>query len=125
VGWAVVSLDLILVVFGLFVPTGITSGEVLFNNEPRNTTFFRESSYVKQEDIHIPILTVRETLRFAAKLRMGEVRGDDEGREPRMVHNVSLSGCVQKLGSDSGEGRLSAPTLPRKMIRPGLRRELW
>jgi ATP-binding cassette, subfamily G (WHITE), member 2, PDR len=49
---------------------GVVSGGVLFNDEPRSQAFFRESAYVKQEDIHIPTLTVRETLRFAARLRL-------------------------------------------------------
>ena len=53
--------------------TGIFSGEILFNGVPRDATFWRESSYVKQDDIHIALLTVRETLHFAAKLRMGKV----------------------------------------------------
>lgn len=48
-------------------------GEILFDDHPRDTTFWRESAYVKQDDIHIPTLTVRETLQISASLRMGPV----------------------------------------------------
>lgn len=34
-------------------------GEVLFNSCPRDGAFWRESAYVKQDDVHIPVLTVQ------------------------------------------------------------------
>ena len=34
-------------------------GELLFNGCPRDGAFWRESAYVKQDDVHIPVLTVQ------------------------------------------------------------------
>ncbi len=34
-------------------------GEVLFNGHPRDGAFWRESAYVKQDDVHIPVLTMQ------------------------------------------------------------------
>lgn len=52
---------------------GIMSGQVVFNGQARGQSFWDNSAYVRQDDIHIPTLTVFETLTFAARLRLGSV----------------------------------------------------
>ena len=90
------------------------SGMVYFNGKPRTQAFYENSAYVRQDDVHIPTLTVRhrvtattrratqavlkvehacpiplaviqvdETLRFAARLRVGNEYSDEE-REQRI-----------------------------------------
>jgi hypothetical protein len=77
---------------------GVVSGAVLFNDEPRSQAFFfRESAYVKQEDIHIPTLTVRETLRFAARLRL------TAPQVCKQADQISQAG-VMIMTDDPGEG---------------------
>lgn len=49
------------------------SGQVVFNGQARGQSFWDNSAYVRQDDIHIPTLTVFETLTFAARLRLGSV----------------------------------------------------
>lgn len=53
---------------------GVVTGDILLNNEPfKGTSQFSsnqpKSAYVMQDDAHLSILTVRETLTFAAMLR--------------------------------------------------------
>ena len=47
-------------------------GEILVNQRPRLDTFNRNSAYVLQDDVHIPTLTVQETIYYAAWTRMPE-----------------------------------------------------
>ncbi|XP_037974252.2 ATP-binding cassette sub-family G member 4 [Plutella xylostella] len=47
------------------------SGELLVNGQPRNEhEFQRLSCYITQEDLHQPLLTVREAMDMAAKLKL-------------------------------------------------------
>lgn len=59
---------------------GIMSGSVVFNGQARSQSFWDNSAYVKQDDVHIPTLTVFETLTFAARLRLGNVSTPKCGR---------------------------------------------
>ncbi|KAJ1887764.1 hypothetical protein LPJ66_008942 [Kickxella alabastrina] len=50
---------------------GVLNGKVLFRGKKRNPGVFkRRVAYVEQEDIMFPMLTVEETIMFAAKLRL-------------------------------------------------------
>lgn len=51
------------------VSIGTVTGEILVNGHARIGSFQRETGYVQQADIHIPISTVREALNFSATLR--------------------------------------------------------
>ena len=51
---------------------GMISGDVLFNGSPRTGAVSRASSYVMQDNMLIGVLTVRESLVFAARLRISE-----------------------------------------------------
>lgn len=63
-----------------------TSGVVLYNGD-RNLTSIR-SAYVMQQDVLLPSLTVRETLLYAAELRLPPPTTSDERR--RIVEDVIL-----------------------------------
>lgn len=63
-----------------------TSGTVLYNGDSDLTSI--HSAYVKQHDILIPTLTVRETLLYAAELRLPPPTTSDERR--RVVEDVIL-----------------------------------
>ena len=52
--------------------SGMWSGNVFVNNEPRSKWYERDISYVLQDDFHIPTLTVEETIYFSACTRMPE-----------------------------------------------------
>ncbi|KAJ1801207.1 hypothetical protein LPJ59_000481 [Coemansia sp. RSA 2399] len=50
---------------------GHLTGEILYRGNHRNAaTFKQDTSYVKQDDLMHPLLTVEETLTFAARLRL-------------------------------------------------------
>ncbi|KAJ2524178.1 hypothetical protein GGI11_001001 [Coemansia sp. RSA 2049] len=54
---------------------GVLNGKVLFRGKKRVPgTFKRRIAYVEQEDVMYPVLTVEETIMFAAKLRLAEKR---------------------------------------------------
>ena len=49
---------------------GTIEGEIYFNGGPRTASVVRSTAYVMQDNVHISSLTVRETLHYAAALRM-------------------------------------------------------
>eukprot|EP00736_Rhodelphis_marinus_P013719 Rmarinus@m.4582 len=49
---------------------GYIVGDLLFNGKPRSEATLRNSAYVLQSDVHLPNLSVKETLQFAAQFRM-------------------------------------------------------
>lgn len=63
-----------------------TSGSVLYNGSPKLATI--RSAYVMQQDILIPTLTVRETLLYAAELRLPPPTSSAERQ--RVVEDVIL-----------------------------------
>lgn len=63
-----------------------TSGSVLYNGSPKLATI--RSAYVMQQDILIPTLTVRETLLYAAELRLPPPTSSAERQ--RVVEDVLL-----------------------------------
>eukprot|EP00455_Lapot_gusevi_P004463 TRINITY_DN11855_c1_g1_i1.p1 TRINITY_DN11855_c1_g1~~TRINITY_DN11855_c1_g1_i1.p1 ORF type:complete len:404 (+),score=108.69 TRINITY_DN11855_c1_g1_i1:55-1212(+) len=51
--------------------SGTESGRILLNGHPKKEeTFSRITSYVEQQDLHMPLTTVREALMFSAELRL-------------------------------------------------------
>eukprot|EP01097_Dermamoeba_algensis_P006793 TRINITY_DN4231_c0_g1_i5.p1 TRINITY_DN4231_c0_g1~~TRINITY_DN4231_c0_g1_i5.p1 ORF type:complete len:370 (-),score=93.71 TRINITY_DN4231_c0_g1_i5:48-1157(-) len=54
------------------------SGEILFNGHaPVRKTHHRDATFVTQSDIHAPLLTVRETLKFSADCQMPETASEE------------------------------------------------
>ena len=68
---------------------GRSSGEQKLNGMKKSkATLARVMGYVEQNDIHTPALTVIESLRFSAHLRMeGNV---NKRSENKFIENVSL-----------------------------------
>lgn len=58
------------IIFGNHMGLAAQQGDVLFNNVERTPQTQRRLAFVSASDIHIPVFTVRETLRYAAVLRM-------------------------------------------------------
>ncbi|KAJ5145829.1 uncharacterized protein N7515_000393 [Penicillium bovifimosum] len=48
---------------------GVIKGDILVDGKPPGTSFQRGTSYAEQLDVHEPMQTVREALRFSADLR--------------------------------------------------------
>ena len=63
-----------------------TTGDILYNRSLRLSSI--RSAYVMQQDILLPTLTVRETLLYAAELRLPPPTSSEERR--RVVDNVIL-----------------------------------
>eukprot|EP01132_Coremiostelium_polycephalum_P006122 gene6122-7628_t len=61
---------------------GKIEGSLLFNNHPLDSsTHQKDTIYVNQEDRHIALLTVRETMDFSAQCNMGENVSDQVKNE--------------------------------------------
>lgn len=52
--------------------TGVVSGQILVDGQPRDTGFQRKTGYVQQQDLHLDTSTVREALTFSAILRQSK-----------------------------------------------------
>jgi len=100
------------------IKKGIMSGHIYFNGRPRDEHFYANSAYVRQDDVHIPNLTVEETLYFAARLRLGDEYTDNERR--LRVNAVSdllgLNTCLVSMVGDAGIRGISGGQLKRLSI---------
>eukprot|EP00026_Physarum_polycephalum_P000679 Phypoly_transcript_00680.p1 GENE.Phypoly_transcript_00680~~Phypoly_transcript_00680.p1 ORF type:complete len:1306 (+),score=176.26 Phypoly_transcript_00680:244-4161(+) len=66
------------------VKVGRLSGEVLFNGKPANErTHHREVAFVSQEDVHFPMLTIKETFEFSMKCQ-ADKNSSAESRQTRI-----------------------------------------
>ena len=82
-----------------------TTGEILYNGRPKMSSI--RSAYVMQQDILLPTLTVRETLLYAAELRLPPPTTSAERH--RVVDNVilelGLKECANtKVGNNVHKG---------------------
>ncbi|KAN0029967.1 hypothetical protein ACTA71_008107 [Dictyostelium dimigraforme] len=74
--------SLLLKVLGNRLGKGKVEGELKFNDhQVDETTHQRDTIFVSQDDRHIALLTVRETLEFSAKCNMGENVSQEEQSE--------------------------------------------
>ena len=75
------------------VTGGRATGEQRLNGKRKGeATLARVMGYVEQNDVHTPALTVIESLRFSAHLRLG--RNVNKRSEVEFVDNVSVSLCA-------------------------------
>ena len=87
---------------------GRTTGAITANGRPKDARrFARLMGYVEQSDVHAPLATVGEALRFAAALRMpaGCGCGEREALVRAVVELVELGpleGCLVGLPGESG-----------------------
>jgi ABC-type multidrug transport system ATPase subunit len=100
------------------IKNGIMSGHMYFNGRPRDAGFYANSAYVRQNDVHIPNLTVEETLYFAARLRLGEEYTDNERhlRVNAVSDLLGLKTCLISMVGDAGIRGISGGQLKRLSI---------
>lgn len=82
-----------------------TTGEKSFNGDPRLASV--RSAYVMQSDILLPALTVRETLRYAADLRLPSLkkRADRWRIVERVILELGLKECAStRIGTNAKRG---------------------
>ncbi len=91
---------------------GTLQGSVLANGRKRDSSWKRVAAYVEQDDILYADLTVRETLLFAAKLRLPEKMSEEEKihRADSLLQALGLThiansriGGNEKRGISGGE----------------------
>ncbi|KAJ6830713.1 ABC transporter G family member 10-like [Iris pallida] len=88
-------------------PVGPTSGRLLLNGAPLCPPKFRRlSGHVTQEDALFPLLTVRESLSFSARLRLPLSRGEADSRVRTLLADLSLEQVADsRIGALSGGER--------------------
>ncbi|SCV69195.1 BQ2448_2215 [Microbotryum intermedium] len=76
-----------------------TVGTVTFNDRPYETSFASLTAFIEQEDAHhLPALTVRETLRYAARLRLlGQSLSRCDARAEEVLRLLGLKLCADNL----------------------------
>ena len=79
------------------------AGRVELDGQPVTSSLMRRASaYVRQDDLMYTCLTVRETLRFAAELRMSRTCSKQE-KEDKVEHTIELLGLTKVAGSLIGD----------------------
>lgn len=88
------------IIFGNHTGKAAHQGDVLFNNTPRTPQTQRRLAYVPASDIHIPVFTVRETLMYAATLRMQFKIADDK-KKMQVEEVLSMLGLTKVADAPS------------------------
>lgn len=79
------------------------NGSVTFNGKPNSEGY--RSAYVRQEDVLMPTLSVRETLQYAADLRLPPPISKEERRMTveQVIDDLALKDCANtRIGKCSG-----------------------
>eukprot|EP00850_Spirogloea_muscicola_P005525 SM000025S08420 [mRNA] locus=s25:636056:639886:- [translate_table: standard] len=82
-------------------------GSILVNGKEVDSGFKRQSGYVMQDDALFPMLSVRETLLFSARLRLPASMTAAEKRErvDMLIDELGLRGCADtKIGNEEVRG---------------------
>ncbi|SGY73967.1 BQ5605_C005g03332 [Microbotryum silenes-dioicae] len=76
-----------------------TYGSVTFNDRPYDSSLASLMAFIEQEDAHhLPALTVRETLRYAARLRLpGQSLSQCDARAEEVLRILGLKLCADNL----------------------------
>jgi ABC-type multidrug transport system ATPase subunit len=78
--------------------TGEISGDILFNGGEVTPAVMRSSAYVMQDNVHIGVLTVRQTMTYAAELRMPQ-KVDHKIRVARVNKILDMLGLAEHAGT--------------------------
>uniref|UniRef100_A0ACD5ZNV9 Uncharacterized protein n=1 Tax=Avena sativa TaxID=4498 RepID=A0ACD5ZNV9_AVESA len=92
------------------VARGSLGGAVTLNGEPLHGRRLRAiSAYVMQDDLLYPMLTVRETLLFAAEFRLSRALSPAAKRErvDRLIHQLGLTNAADTVIGDEGHRGVS------------------
>ena len=81
--------------------TGEINGDILFNGSEVTPAVMRSSAYVMQDNVHIGVLTVRQTLTYAAQLRMDQ-KVDPKIRVARVNKIMDMLGLTEHAGTIVG-----------------------
>ena len=82
--------------------TGRLEGELYFNGHTRTASVMRSASYVMQDNVHIGVLTVRQTLQFAASLRM-DFKYSESARIKRIQKILDMLGLSDHADTVVGD----------------------
>lgn len=79
------------------------SGHVLLNGQQLSSRQVKQIGFVRQEDIFIPTLTVREHLNFAAAMSLKAGRDEWPARVEQLLRQLGLTKCAATIigGQDS------------------------
>lgn len=98
--------------------TGEIKGDILFNGVDRTPAIMLQSAYVMQDNVHIGSLTVRETLMYAAHLRLPQTL-TQEKKDKRVKKIADMLGlgehCDTLVGDENTRG-ISGGQLKRLSI---------
>lgn len=81
--------------------TGEIVGDILFNGGERTRAVIRSSAYVMQDNVHIGVLTVRQTLIYAAHLRMEE-KHSEQAKVARVNKIMDMLGLTEHANTIVG-----------------------
>jgi len=98
--------------------TGELLGDILFNGAPRTLTIMKSAAYVMQDNVHIGVLTVRESLRFAAELRLKETLPAEakEKRVQKILDMLGLEAVADTIVGDENTRGISGGQVKRLSI---------
>lgn len=88
------------------IPLRRVSGSVLVNEQPMNITQFRRiSGYVTQDEVLFPLLTVKETLMYSARLRLHVGLNRAKARVSELLKELGLEHVANvRIGGESSRG---------------------
>eukprot|EP01137_Pigoraptor_chileana_P002691 Opistho-2@41878 len=81
------------------VVSDLLTGSILVNGAPVDKSFRRIAGYVMQDDALFPMLTVRETLMYSARLRLPSSmsRADKAQRVEELIEELKLGKCANNI----------------------------
>ncbi len=88
------------------VDVGVVGGTALVNGAPLGLSFQRRTGYVQQQDLHLPHATVREALRFSARLRQAKDVPLEEKYEyvERVIEMLEMEDYAEAVIGTPGNG---------------------
>jgi ATP-binding cassette subfamily G (WHITE) protein 2 (SNQ2) len=97
---------------------GFWSGDIFIDRKPRSKFFSRDSAYVLQDDVHLPLLTVEETIYYAAWTRLPEGTSAEErqNRVNLLIQMMGLDMIRNSIIGDSFHKGISGGQLKRVSI---------
>lgn len=88
------------------IDVGVVTGDMLVNGKPLDLSFRRRTGYVQQQDIHVELLTVRESLIFSARLRRINDADDAEKLDyvEKIIKALDMEDYADALVGKTGDG---------------------
>lgn len=100
------------------VTSGVINGEILVNNAPRGSNWKHIVGYVEQDDVMYNFLTVKETIEYAALLRLPTTFTVDQKkiRAEHIINQLGLSKCANTIIGREGARGISGGERKRVSI---------